>query len=188
MLAGDTLQALSGWKATGVLTPGELIWLREPVTPTRIELAAGQLLTGGDAVMSIAPALETAQIAGEQPGSSGRVFGLEGSPQRFKVSDGTIGDLVGLQDELQRRGLTVDGLPSSAPGSTRLAEPAQLVTVPATSIVSGTGGVCVQVVEGNTQRPVAVDPVDSVGDTVYVTGALTAGADVLANPDRALGC
>ena len=182
------LQTLSGWKATGVLTPAELLWLREPVTPSSVELVAGQTVAGGEAVMSIASTLQSGQVVGEQPGQSGRVFGLEGSAQRFELTAGTVVDLAGLQAELHRRGLTVDALPSTAAGSTRLAQSAQFVTVPASAIVSDANGVCVQVIEGDVRRAVAVVPVDSVGDSAYVTGTLTAGADILVNPNRALGC
>jgi hypothetical protein len=186
-------QTLTAQPVTGVVAPGDMIWIGSgPVTPTSVIATAGEPLEERGVVGAIAPGLVSATVEGFVPDLDGskRVVGLDGSSARASVAtDGTISDLPTLMSALEEVGSLAEGLPVSVQGSTRLASARMLATVPATSVVGGDAGACVVTVQGDgSLTAVSVVPVSSSTGVIFVTGELMAGAMVAVNPDRAAGC
>jgi hypothetical protein len=191
-------QASLGMAVDATVEPGELVWLTEPFTPTAVSVEPGVPIAPGDTVMSVAERLTsatvnvTAPVADESAGGADEapmVFGVDTNPARVSVdADGAIGDVGSLESMLRETGLLADGLPASAAGSVRLAEPVQLATVPASSIITGGSGTCVIAVDGDARSVVPVTVLSSSVGTVFVDGELSDGTLVSVDPDRATPC
>ena len=192
-------QASLGMAVDATVEPGELVWLTEPFTPTAVAVEPGVPIAPGDTVMSVAERLTsatvniTAPVADESsaggPGEGPLVSGGATNPERGSVdTDAAIGDVASLESMLRETGLLADGLPASAAGSVRLAEPVQLATVPASSIITGGSGTCVIAVDGDARSVVPVTVLSSSVGTVFVDGELSDGTLVSVDPDRATPC
>lgn len=185
------LHGAAGSAASKIASPGEFVWIGDgAATPTGVAVEAGQTLSGGDPVLVIDAALTEATVdsADSATDTGERVFGVDRSSERFDVVDGRISDVAGLSAVLEQQGLLAEGLPDVATGSTRLRDPIEMITVPATAVLSGSGDVCVLVVDGDGTRSVSVVPQSASVGTVFVIGDITAGDAVVVNPDRAQGC
>ncbi|HYY10271.1 MAG TPA: hypothetical protein VE781_04990, partial [Kineosporiaceae bacterium] len=175
-------------KVTGVVDPGDAVWIRAPITPSAVLVKPGDDVRPELPVFGGAPALSSARITGGAAGASGaQVFvpdAGEGSTPAAPVpvdARGAVSDLPALAKALPA------GTPRTARGIVRLARPIDVFAVPATSVVSGGGGTsatCV-VVDG---RPATVRVVDTDVDGVLVTGALAPGSAVLTAPAAGTLC
>jgi hypothetical protein len=194
--------AIRWWQGTvgqtidSSVSPSDLLWLGESsMTPTAVEVVAGRTVRQGDVVVKVDERLASATIDGFKDQQAGRalVFNIDGSTERLPVdAGGRIDDLPTLErfeSALNDLDLLVEGLPFSASGSVRLAEPIALVTVPATAIVVGTSGAtCVVRTSNGPPDVVEVEVVSSNVGTVFVLGDLSSGDSILVSPDRAVSC
>ena len=185
-------QSSLGMAIDGTAAPEDLLWLPGALTPTNVAVTVGSLVNVGDTVLSVEEHLVIATLAAasnDQLASGDRVFGLATSTERVPIgSDGSISDVSELETMLRGAGLLQNGFPETASGSSRLAEPVELVAVPPSSILTSTTGTCVIVAREDQRSPVAVEVVASSVGSVFVDGNLSAGAQVVVDPDRATSC
>ena len=192
-------QASLGMAVDATVEPGELLWLTGPITPTAVAVEPGVPIAPGDTVMSVAEQLTSATVAVTEAAAdasspagvdeAAMVFSVDTNPERVSIGvNGVIGDLVALESMLRETGLLVDGPPTSAAGSVRLADPVQLATVPASSIITDGGRTCVVAIDGEIRTVVPVTVRSSSVGTVFVDGALPNGTLVSVDPDRATPC
>jgi hypothetical protein len=192
-------EVVRGWQdeleteVTGALRPQDLLWIGAPITPSSATVGVGDQLPADGAVFEVAPMVTSAVVADFEtsPSAPARLFDLDGDDQQFELrSGGAVEDLTRLSASIVELGLTAEGPPTHASGTTRLRTPADFLTVPATSLVADSTATCVITVNGTdgTRIPVEVEAVMSLVGVVFVSGGLETGTRVLVNPDRARGC
>lgn len=184
VLVYRALQKFLGRSATDLFSPGDLVWIGTPATPTEVSVRVGQTVSAGTDVFKVATQLESAVVALTNAPAGPVLFSIEGDPGRLSVGeDGAVADLSLLQTALDVAGRKPEEMPSDTAGRVRLATPIAAWAVPASAVVSGKSGVCV-LVRGDSEgaQPVAVVPVDASVGTVLVTGDLQPGDRVLTDP------
>lgn len=178
-------EALVGLPVDGRISPGDVYWLREPVEVSSIAVEVGDVLSGGELFASTDAVLAAASVSQFEAAGAAWEFHLDQSQVRVAIAgDGSISDLEGLQTELLRRGLLVEGLPESATGSIRLASPITVLAIPAAAVVTANGPCVFEVSEaedapgGQRIGPVPIDIVSSSVGGVLVEAEMEPGAHV----------
>lgn len=182
------MQTSVGWTVDGTVSPGDLVWIEAPFVPSGVLVEPGMTVEAAHDVLLVEPELVSATVTisdGARPAESqsDMVFSLDGSNASYPVrSGGVIADLDGLEGELRSRPID-GGLPATALGSVRLAVPLPALTVPATAVVSGPTGECVQVRDADGDRAVSVSVIGSSIGVVFVDGDIANGDEVVVAPD-----
>lgn len=186
-----SFQRGAGQAVTGTIAPGDMVWIGSPVEPT-VDIHVGDSVIDGDLALRVPPAVVSARLDPARPadGVDDSVFTLDDSDVPFDLDDGgNVVDVAALSAEVAAISSFEGDPPPVLTGSIRLAQPREVASLPATSIVSGSSGVCVHIVaDDGGAEPVAVEVVGSSVGIVLVTGPLTPGSQVTSAPDRSIGC
>lgn len=168
-------------KPDGAFDPGWVVWIpTEPFVVAEVALEQGLPAPGMGAQILVGP---TSLVSIELSDQNGREFGEVGE-WSLEVGDVEVTVLDGLIDPDGLR--VLDGvLNAEQPSAGRVvrAEPASVLAVPATAIVSNAAGeLCVFVPHGNGFATASVELSGGRVATVNVVFGLDSGDDVLSNP------
>lgn len=194
--ASQRRDAIEFWRA-GVglerrqsVDPAELVWLPAgQVVPDEIAVQVGQHVGAGELLFSTAEQLLDASVNLADvvlPPDGALVFALDRASPLPVGRDGHIAELAEMQQQLRAREPD-DPTPLSVAASVRLAEPIEVVSLPASTLFSDSISACVAVTDGVTTTAVPVAVISSSAGTVLVDGPV-AGLQVLVDPDRSLPC
>ena len=181
-------EGIVGLPVDGIVSPGDVYWLSEPVQVARIGVKVGDVLASGGVLASSPAALTEASVTSFESDGESWMFQLDQGQERVAVdADGSIGDVATVESELVRLGLLDDGLPVTASGSIRRVTPITALAVPAAAVVTANGPCVFAVVaaDGTASASTVAVPIEIVGSDVggvLVTAELTPGARVDLEP------
>ena len=194
--AGEKRDAIETWRAAVGLErrqsvqPAELVWLPAgQLVPDEIAVQVGQQVAAGELLFSTAEQLLTASVnltGVLLPPDGEMVFALDRANPLPVGADGQIAELATMQQQLRAREPD-NPTPASIGASVRLAEPVEVVSLPASTLFGDGTSVCVAVADGVTTTAVPVTVISSAAGTVLLDGPV-AGLQVLVDPDRSLSC
>lgn len=180
-----------GLTRTGLLLAESTVWIGSGDIATAEPLVEiGDRVALDDPIYQIAPTLTEAIVESSDFDTTGPiVFSISESPTRFAISDGRVTDLQSLEIELRQLDPLPDAeLATRVAGSIRLAEPRELLAVPATAVITDNSVTCVMASRGADLQPVEVSVLGSLTGTVLVDAELADGDLVLVNPTRTEPC
>lgn len=177
-------QRAAGLPVTGRFYPASVVWVGRPLVPDVVDVYVDEPVTPTMQVLTSGAVISSARVS-PVPAEGNRrwVFNVAGLPMTTAVSaSGTVRDLAELTRMINSTLQPGSPLPSTVQGEIRLSSPLTVLAIPVSAVITSQASTCVAVQSRAGPRTVPITVVDSQLGSVFVTGDLRNGEEVLSDP------
>lgn len=169
---------------TGRFYPASVVWVGSPLVPDVVDVYVDEPVTATMQVLTSGAVISSARVSPVPVEGNRRwVFNVSGLPMTTAVSaSGAVRDLASLTRMINATLQPGSPLPTTVQGEIRLSSPLPVLALPVSAVITSQTSTCVAVQSRAGPRTVPITVVDSQLGSVFVTGVLRNGEQVLSDP------